>query len=243
MDNTDLLLKSIEELKANLTEFKNEIKADINSIYNFKEELNLKIIDLTFRLTNLETTSASVNISISNINTFTSSFGTTFSSSVDSRLDTLEGTGTIQGVGTSNNVTFAKVTTTGDVVVGGDLVVQGNTVTLNTAQLVVEDKLITLASGSTSNATADGAGFEVAGTTASLKYVGATNQFSSSVSIVSNVTGSINLGSTAGSSKRVAFRNTNGNLDLVPTASVAGDLLQWDGTDFVMSNVIDGGSF
>jgi hypothetical protein len=32
-------------------------------------------------------------------------------------------------------------------------------------------------------------------------------------------------------------------LDLVPTASVAGDLLQWDGNDFVMSNVIDGGSF
>jgi hypothetical protein len=123
------------------------------------------------------------------------------------------------------------------------LVVQGNTVTLNTATLIVEDKLITLASGSTSNATADGAGIEVAGTTASFKYNGTTNQFSSSVALASNITGSINLGSTAGSSKRVAFRNTNGNLDLVPTASVSGDLLQWDGTDFVMSNVIDGGSF
>jgi hypothetical protein len=195
------------------------------------------------RLSNLQTKSASVDVSISNINSFTSSFGTTFSSSVDSRLDTLEGTGTIQGLGTSNNVTFAKVTTTGDVIVGGDLVVQGNTVTLNTAQLVVEDKLITLASGSTSNATADGAGFEIAGTTASFKYNGTTNQFSSSVALASNITGSINLGSAAGSSKRVAFRNTNGNLDLVPTASVDGDLLQWNGTDFVMSNVIDGGSF
>ena len=190
-----------------------------------------------------KTTNDSQGVSITNLNTFTSSFGTTFSSSVDSRLDTLEGTGTIQGVGTSNNVTFAKVTTTGDVVVGGDLVVQGNTVTLNTATLIVEDKLITLASGSTSNATADGAGIEVAGTTASFKYNGTTNQFSSSVALASNITGSINLGSTAGSSKRVAFRNTNGNLDLVPTASVSGDLLQWDGTDFVMSNVIDGGSF
>jgi acyl-coenzyme A thioesterase PaaI-like protein len=164
-------------------------------------------------------------------------------SNAASRLTTLEGTGTIQGLGTSNNVTFAKVTTTGDVVVGGDLVVQGNTVTLNTAQLVVEDKLITLASGSTSNATADGAGIEVAGTSASFKYNGTTNQFSSSVALASNVTGSINLGSAAGSSKRVAFRNTNGNLDLVPTASVDGDLLQWNGTDFVMSNTIDGGSF
>jgi len=58
-----------------------------------------------------------------------------------------------------------------------------------------------------------------------------------------SVTSSVNLGSTAGNTKRIAFRNTNGNLDLVPTASVAGDLLQWDGSDFVMSNTIDGGSF
>jgi hypothetical protein len=195
-------------------------------------------------ITNLNSKSASVDTSISNINSFTSSFGTTFSSSVDSRLDTLEGTGTIQGVGTGNNVTFAKVTTTGDVVVGGDLVVQGNTVTLNTATLVVEDKLITLASGSTSSATADGAGFEVAGANANFVYQHSTTAFTSSVALIAPaVTASVNLGTAAGSSKRVAFRNTNGNLDLVPTASVAGDLLQWDGTDFVMSNVIDGGSF
>ena len=191
----------------------------------------------------LATYTASIDVNIANIHSFTSSFGTTFSSSVDSRLDTLEGTGTIQGVGTGNNVTFAKVTTTGDVVVGGDLVVQGNTVSLNTATLTIEDKLITLASGSTSNATADGAGFEIDGTSASFKYDGIANQFSSSVDIVANTTGSVNLGSAAGNSKRIAFRNTNGNLDLVPTASVAGDLLQWDGTDFVMSNTIDGGSF
>lgn len=195
-------------------------------------------------ITNLNTTSASVNVSISNINTFTSSFGTTFSTSVDSRLDTLEGTGTIQGLGTSNNVTFAKVTTTGDVVVGGDLVVQGNTVTLNTAQLVVEDKVITLASGSTSSATADGAGIEIAGASANFVYQHSSTSFTSSVSLIAPaVTASVNLGSAAGSSKRIAFRTTNGNLDLVPTASVAGDLLQWNGSDFVMSNVIDGGSF
>ena len=195
-------------------------------------------------ITNLNTTSASVNVSISNINTFTSSFGTTFSTSVDSRLDTLEGTGTIQGLGTSNNVTFAKVTTTGDVVVGGDLVVQGNTVTLNTAQLVVEDKVITLASGSTSSATADGGGIEIAGASANFVYQHSSTSFTSSVSLIAPaVTASVNLGSAAGSSKRIAFRTTNGNLDLVPTASVAGDLLQWDGSDFVMSNVIDGGSF
>jgi hypothetical protein len=241
------------------------------------------------RLTELETKSGSVDVSISNLHSFTSSINTTIqtkidsvglfsgsvqtditqttgystfsgsiatsisasaanvtalSASIDGRLDTLEGTGTIQGVGTENNVTFAKVTTTGDVVVGGDLVVQGNTVTLNTATLIVEDKLITLASGSTSSATADGAGIEIAGADVNFVYQHSTTAFTSSVALIAPaVTASINLGSTAGSSKRVAFRNTNGNLDLVPTASVAGDLLQWDGSDFVMSNVIDGGSF
>lgn len=186
------------------------------------------------RLTSLESTSASVNVSISNINSFTSS--------ADDRISTLEGTGTIQGVGTSDEVTFAKVTTSGDVVIGGDLVVQGNTVTLNTSQLVVEDKLITLASGSTSNATADGAGFEVAGTSAKFTYNGTTNEFSSSVAIAANVTGSINIPG-AGTSKRLAFRNAVGNIDFVAAPSNVGDIAQWDGNDFVMSNVIDGGSF
>ena len=190
----------------------------------------------------LSTYTASIDNNITNIHLFTSSFGTTFSSSVDSRLDTLEGTGTIQGVGTTNDVTFNKVTTAGDVIVGGDLVVQGNTVTLNTATLIVEDKLITLASGSTSNATADGAGFEIDGTTASFKYDGIANTFSSSIAIVSNVTGSINI-PTGGSSKRLAFRNTVGNIDLVTAPSNVGDMVQWDGTDFVMTNVIDGGTY
>ena len=215
-------------------------------------------------ITNLNTTTASLN-SFSSSQLSKDSTLATYTGSVDtrltqigvvsgslissasnaaSRLTTLEGTGTIQGLGTSNNVTFAKVTTTGDVVVGGDLVVQGNTVTLNTAQLVVEDKVITLASGSTSSATADGAGIEIAGASANFVYQHSSTSFTSSVSLIAPaVTASVNLGSAAGSSKRIAFRTTNGNLDLVPTASVAGDLLQWNGSDFVMSNVIDGGSF
>ena len=204
-----------------------------------------------------KTTNDTQDVSISNLNSHSSSVLTRLTeigvvsgsliasaSNAASRLTTLEGTGTIQGLGTSNNVTFAKVTTSGDVVVGGDLVVQGNTVTLNTATLIVEDKLITLASGSTSSATADGAGFEVAGANANFVYQHSTTAFTSSVALIAPaVTASVNLGTAAGNSKRIAFRNTNGNLDLVPTGSVSGDLLQWNGTDFIMSNTIDGGSF
>ena len=73
--------------------------------------------------------------------------------------------------------------------------------------------------------------------TGNIQGVGTTN----SVSFTA-VTASINLGATAGNTKRIAFRNPNGLLDLVATGSVSGDLLQWDGNNFVMSNLIDGGA-
>jgi len=200
---------------------------------------------------------ASMNTFSASIYSFTQSFSasvsTSFSASaasvsalstsVDSRLDTLEGTGTIQGVGTTNQVTFAKVTTTGDVVVGGDLVVQGNTVTLNTSQLVVEDKLISLASGSTNAATANGAGIEILGANATFTYDSTPNAWTANIPIsASAVTASVNVPGFGGS-KRMAFRSTIGNLDFVDAPTTAGDIPQWDGTNFVMSNVIDGGTY
>jgi uncharacterized coiled-coil protein SlyX len=237
-------ITTFEAKHTTLQTYTASVDGHISDINTFSASVKGHIADINTYTGSNNTTNTAQNNRLTSIESFTGSFGTTFSSSVDSRLDTLEGTGTIQGVGTGNNVTFAKVTTTGDVVVGGDLVVQGNTVTLNTATLIVEDKLITLASGSTSSATADGSGFEVAGANVNFVYQHSTTAFTSSVALIAPaVTSSFNLGSAAGSSKRVAFRNTNGNLDLVPTASVAGDLLQWDGTDFIMSNTIDGGSF
>ena len=200
---------------------------------------------------------ASMNTFTASIYSFTQSFSqsvsTSFSASeasvfalstsVDSRLDTLEGTGTIQGVGTTNQVTFAKVTTTGDVVVGGDLVVQGNTVTLNTATLIVEDKLISLASGSTNAATANGAGIEILGANATFTYDSTPNAWTANIPIsASAVTASVNVPGFGGS-KRMAFRSTIGNLDFVDAPTTAGDIAQWDGTNFVMSNVIDGGTY
>ena len=200
---------------------------------------------------------ASMNTFTASIYSFTQSFSqsvsTSFSASeasvfalstsVDNRLDVLEGTGTIQGVGTTNQVTFAKVTTTGDIVVGGDLVVQGNTVTLNTATLIVEDKLISLASGSTNAATANGAGIEVLGANATFTYDSTPNAWTANIPIsASAITASVNVPGF-GSSKRIAFRSTIGNLDFVDAPTTAGDIAQWDGTNFVMSNVIDGGTY
>jgi spore maturation protein SpmB len=78
------------------------------------------------------------------------------------------------------------------------------------------------------------------------------NTFTASLSSTSQVTfggvtSSFNIpaASVSGSTntKRLAFRDTTGKLELVPSASVAGDFPQWDGGSFIMSNIIDGGSF
>jgi hypothetical protein len=187
-------------------------------------------------ITNLNTTTASLNTSVSNINTFTSS--------ASGRLTTLEGTGTIQGVGQGNDVTFNSLATTANVTIGGDLVVQGNTVTLNTATLIVEDKTIQLASGSVNAAASNGAGIEVIGASATITYQSTPDAWQFNKPITgSAVTASLNVPSGGGNSKRIAFRDTNDNINFVTAPTTNGDLLQYDGTNFVMSNTIDGGSF
>ena len=75
---------------------------------------------------------------------------------------THSGTGNLTIASTSGNVVVdgvtmaggtvsaGSVTTTGDITVGGDLTVNGTTTTINTANLLVEDKFILLSSGSAS---------------------------------------------------------------------------------------------
>jgi hypothetical protein len=67
---------------------------------------------------------------------------------VDNRVLTATGAGTING---ETNLTFngSTLTLTGDQIITGDLTVQGTTITFNTENLLVEDKFILLASGST----------------------------------------------------------------------------------------------
>ncbi len=186
------------------------------------------------------------------ISSYTSSMNS-FSASISASVVTLQGTGTPQGVGTGNDVTFATLQTTGNATIGGDLTILGNTVTMNVAQLVIEDKLITLASGSTSALLSDGAGFEVAGANVSMSFNNTYSGFivntKVSASVFDSPTGSfedLRLSSgSVGTSKRVMFRNeANSNkIEYVSAPTTSGDLLQYDGTNFVMSNVIDGGSF
>lgn len=200
-------------------------------------------------ITNLNTFSGSQLSKDSTLSTYTASVETRFNTlatttgSLSNRITTLEGSGTIQGVGTTNNVTFGSLTTSNNVTVGGDLIVQGNTVTLNTTQLVIEDKLISLASGSANATAANGAGIEVIGANATFTYDSTPNAWTANIPIsASAVTASVNVPGF-GSSKRLAFRSTTGNLDFIAAPTTTGDIPQWDGTNFVMSNTIDGGTF
>ena len=228
---------------ADINTYTASLNGHVSDINTWSASVKGHISDINAYTASNNTTNTAQNNRLSNIETFTSSFGTTFSSSVDSRLDTLEGTGTIQGVGTGNNVTFASLTTTNNVTIGGDLVVQGNTVTLNTATLVVEDKTIQLASGSTNSSDANGAGIEVMGANATFTYDSTPNAWTANIPIsASAVTASVNVPGF-GSSKRLAFRSTAGNLDFIAAPTTNGDIPQWDGTNFVMSNTIDGGTF
>jgi len=66
-----------------------------------------------------------------------------------------------QNLATTNNVTFVDGDFTGDVQINGSLVVQGSATELQVTELRIEDKLITVASGSANSTAANGAGIEI----------------------------------------------------------------------------------
>jgi hypothetical protein len=124
--------------------------------------------------------------------------GTSVSTSLDSRLDTLEGVShthsnkteldTInQNLSTTSNVLFNDITASGDVTITGDLTVLGAATEIGTSELTIEDKLITVASGSQNSAQADGAGLEIAGANKSLKWDDATSSFVLDAKVSSSV--------------------------------------------------------
>ena len=138
---------------------------------------------------------------------------TTFSSSVDTRLDTIEGPLSTsidsrldllsnvshshsnktqldninQNLSTTSDVTFNTGSFTGNVTVTGDLTVLGDATEISTTELRIEDKLITVASGSADSAAADGAGIEIDGAGKSLQWDHNTTSFVLDAKVSSSV--------------------------------------------------------
>jgi lipopolysaccharide export system protein LptA len=136
---------------------------------------------------------------------------TAVSTSLASRTTVLEGTGTIQGVGTTNNVTFANVTATGNVSITGDLFVGGDTVTVNAANLNIEDKFILLNSGSTGTSYEGGIIVESGstGTGNAFYYDASDNRWSLKGGLVATNTAAV----TAEAFMSVAIVNTLANAE------------------------------
>jgi ABC-type transporter Mla subunit MlaD len=118
------------------------------------------------RLNNLETTSASLNVSISSLNTYTASLKT------------------------------AIDVTGGNTRILGNLIVDGTQTSLNTTETFIEDKSITLASGSTSSGIADGAGFNIAGANVSMSWEDSNQRlyFNTNIATLGSISSSTIIG-------------------------------------------------
>ena len=127
---------------------------------------------------------------LSKINTEGVISGSTFSSPSQGTLTT-----TINGVSSNvdlglqsgDNVTFVDGTFTGNVSINGNLDVLGDAVEIQTSELRIEDKLITVASGSADSAASDGSGLEIDGANKSLKWNHSTQQFVFDAKVSSSV--------------------------------------------------------
>ena len=93
-----------------------------------------------------------------------------------------------QDVKTTSDVTFASASLS-NVVISGNLKVLGDSVEIAVSDLKIEDKLITVASGSSDSAAADGAGIEIAGAGESITWNHGSSRFDISDDI--HVTGTI----------------------------------------------------
>ena len=127
---------------------------------------------------------------LSKINTEGVLSGSTFSSPSQGTLRaTINGVNSDVDLGlqSGDNVTFTDGNFTGNVVITGNLDVLGDAVEIQTSDLRIEDKLITVASGSTTSVAADGAGLEVDGADKSLKWNHSTQQFVFDAKVSSSV--------------------------------------------------------
>lgn len=75
-----------------------------------------------------------------------------------------------QNLGTSASPSFAGLTVNGNTTVTGNLDVQGTTTFINTTDIFIKDKLVVIASGSTTPSAADGGGLYISGAAASITW-------------------------------------------------------------------------
>ena len=167
-------------------------------------------------------------------------------------LGNITTTGYIRGPATFTIDPAAHGDNTGTVVIAGNLQVDGTQTTINSTTLTVDDKNITLASGSANASAASGAGFTVdigSGTNPSITYDGTNDEWDFNKPL--NVTGSVltdgltsagtilAISSTTintilrggdGNSKNLVFQKTTGSAQQAKISAVGDDLRFTTGT-------------
>jgi len=209
--NGDNVFSSSVQVNANtITNFDSNVKSKMNSDGVISGSGQLDNVFLEINGDNVVSSSAQISgynkfLEINGDNVVSGSTqvnslfeGTAVSTSLDSRLDSLEGDihthsnksqlDTInQNLSTTSNVTFNTGSFTGDVTITGDFTVLGSATEISSTELRIEDKLITVASGSADSAAADGAGIEIDGANKSLKWDHNTTSFVLDAKVSSSV--------------------------------------------------------
>jgi hypothetical protein len=169
------------------------------------------------------------------------------SGSTNNQITTVTGAHAIQG---ESNLTFdgSTLALTGSATISGDLTVSGTTTTIDTTNLNVKDKNITLnyASGDTSS-NADGAGITIqdavnSSTDATILWDATNDEFDFSHPI--NVTGAVKTSASvdiSGTAPKITFTDTDTNADSeISAASSAGNIaISADKNDESDNTVID----
>jgi len=185
-----------------------ESTASLNAFSSSQETKDIVIGAYTASINSFTSSQESKNIIIGG---YTSSMNT-FTSSTNSRLGDIE-------LYTSSLKTAIDVTG-GNTRIIGNLIVDGTQTSLNTTETFIEDKSITLASGSTTSGIADGAGLNIAGANVSMSWEDSNQRlyFNTNIAASGSISSSTIIGlngvsvttySTSVDSRIVSLSNTS----------------------------------
>ena len=126
-----------------------------------------------------------------------------------------------QSLNSGSSPSFAGLTVNGNTTVTGNLTVSGTTTFINTTDIFIKDKLVVIASGSTTSADADGGGLFISGAAASITWSNGNSRMEFNKPL--GITGAVSASSYAGSGASLTALNAD-NLasGTVPLARLSG---------------------
>jgi len=212
----------LENKATTLQTYTASVDSRLNQLSTDTGSQNTRITDLENKANTLQTYTASVDSRLNQLSVDTGS--------QNSRLNNLEATSASLLIETSNLESFtasinnAIDVTGGNTRIKGNLIVDGTQTSLNTTEAFIEDKSITLASGSTTSGIADGAGFNIAGANVSMSWQDSNTRlfFNTNIAALGSISSSTIVGlnnasvsaySTSVDSRLANLQTTSGSVN------------------------------